>query len=131
MPCCSCFHKTNFNGNHMQFFRIPVERNLEKTKIRRGKDGMRRRKKNETFNKQRTAWFKASERSSKSESAAPDVSENLRVCITHFYPSVPIKSDGNKCSLKTGDAPTTCLTKSSFLNEEFKETNSLPRFVAS
>ena len=53
------------------------------------------------------------------------------MCILRFHPSVVTKSDGNKHSLKTGAAPTMCLTKSSFLNEEFKETKSFPRFVAS
>ena len=60
-----------------------------------------------------------------------DVSKNIRTCLNHFHPSVLIKSDGNKCGLKTGAVPTMHLTKSSCVNEEFDETKSLPRFVAS
>ena len=131
VPCCSSHHQTKFNESTIQMFRFPVAKNLEKSKIRQGKEGTYRHKKNEISNKQRVAWLKACNRCLKSESLIPDTSENLRACIRHFHPSVLTKCDNNKYSLKLGAAPTMYLTKSSFTNEKFNEISSLPRFVAS
>ena len=48
---------------------------MENTKIRRGKEGTCRRKKDEIFNKQRVAWLKVCERTLKYAWPAPDVAD--------------------------------------------------------
>ena len=131
IPCCLSDQKTNFNKRNIQLFRFPVEKNLEKTKIRKGKEGIYHYKKNEISNKQRIAWFKACNRCLNSESLAPDTSENLRICIHYFHPSILTKYNNNKYSLKLGAALTMYLTQSSILHEKFIEVSSLLRFVVS
>ena len=81
ISCCSSHQKTNFNESNIQLFRFPVGKNLEKTEIRKGKEGVYCHKKNEISNKQRAAWFKECNRCLKSESLVLDTSENLLICI--------------------------------------------------
>ena len=125
VPCCSSNHSTTFNGRNIQFFRIPVEKDLDKADTQRGSKAMFRRKKNKISQKQRIAWLKICHHDKQSDS------NNLRMCLKHFHSSILTKSDSNKYSLKMGAIPTIHLTKTSHVNEEFAEIKSLPRFVAS
>ena len=58
IPYSSSDKKTNFNERNIQLFRFPVGKNLEKTEIRKGKEGAYHHKKNEISNKELAIWFK-------------------------------------------------------------------------
>ena len=107
---CSCGCK----GGRMIFFMVPSK---PKTVLHGGASKVHREKISAIKHSQHDAWVLAVNRGCPDQHCKEADDGNARACIDHFHPSVITMDENGKHRLKTGAAPTLCLTPFSIQNE--------------